>query len=93
MRKKKPPPAPELQALFDPRLVGASCVGHHELFDHEVDGESTTDRLTRHAQAITICRRCPVSTACREVALEHLDHIAGIWAGRSTTELERRTAS
>lgn len=83
----------ELQNLFDPRLVGAACVGHHELFDHEADGESATDRLTRHAQAITICRRCPVSTACREVALEHLEHITGIWAGQSTTELTaRRTA-
>ncbi|NMD58968.1 UNVERIFIED_ORG: transcription factor WhiB [Nocardia globerula] len=93
MTKKKLPPASELQALFDPRLVGAACVGHHDLFDEHLEDECVADRLTRHSQAVAICRRCPVIAACREVALEHLDHISGIWAGQPTIDLTaRRTA-
>ncbi|WP_213572469.1 WhiB family transcriptional regulator [Rhodococcus sp. USK13] len=79
-RKRKAPPV--LAALFNPRLVGAACVGHHELFDDRHEREQETERAARHAAAVRICARCPVRTACRDVASEHTQHIEGVWAGQ-----------
>lgn len=71
-----------LSVLIDPRLFGAACVGHHDLFDGELDGEKSTDRPARHDAASQICAGCPVFAACDEVANENLRSVAGVWAGR-----------
>ena len=71
-----------LSVLIDPRLFGAACVGHHDLFDAEIDSEKSTDRPARHDQAARICQRCPVFAACDEVANENPNAIGGVWAGR-----------
>ncbi len=75
-----------LSVLIDPRLYGAACVGHHHLFDAEVDAEKSTDRPARHEQATRICQRCPVFDACDEVASENQRSVAGVWAGRVRTK-------
>jgi hypothetical protein len=75
-----------LTGLIDPRLFGAACIGHHELFDAERDHERTPEREARHAAACLICAQCPVIAACRQVAAENRDHVAGVWAGRVHTK-------
>lgn len=75
-----------LSVLIDPRLYGAACVGHHHLFDAELEGEKSTDRPARHEAAARICQRCPVFAACDEVATENLRSVAGVWAGRVCTK-------
>lgn len=51
------PTKPGLPAAFadlvDGRLLGAKCVGHHRLFDADLDNmhESTEQRSARHAHA------------------------------------------
>jgi len=92
-RKPSPKPAegpwrvplpPLLAAMVDGRLVGAVCVGRHELFDDELDNarEDAAARAARHAAAAQICRGCPVLTACRVVAAELGDKAHGVWAAR-----------
>ncbi|WP_288076307.1 WhiB family transcriptional regulator [Rhodococcus sp. (in: high G+C Gram-positive bacteria)] len=73
-----------LAAMVDGRLVGAACVGRHELFDDELDNarEDAAARAARHAAAAQICRDCPVMTACRVVAAELGDKAHGVWAAR-----------
>ncbi|MCQ4120443.1 WhiB family transcriptional regulator [Rhodococcus tibetensis] len=83
-----------LVGLIDPRLRGAACVGRHELFDDRHENEQESDRAARHAAAARICARCPVRTACRDVAAEHSRHIEGVWAGQlqNTTPQAGRSA-
>lgn len=70
-----------LEGIYDERLRGAACVGRHELFDAELYREPANARAERHKTAQAICARCPVIAACRQVATEHHESIAGIWAG------------
>ncbi|NKS20857.1 hypothetical protein GS467_06485 [Rhodococcus hoagii] len=70
-----------LEGIYNERLRGAACVGRHELFDAELDREPAQARSRRHRAAQAICARCPVITACDQVAKEHADSIAGVWAG------------
>lgn len=70
-----------LEGIYDERLRGAACVGRHELFDAELDREPAQARSRRHRAAQAICARCPVIGACRQVANEHHESIAGVWAG------------
>lgn len=90
--KPAPTPSPEprraplpalLAAMVDARLVGAACVGRHELFDAELDDvrESATQRDTRHAAAVALCDTCPVRDNCRTVADEAGRQVHGVWAG------------
>lgn len=82
------PTKPGLPAAFadlvDGRLLGAKCVGHHRLFDADLDNmhESTEQRSARHAQAARICATCPVQAGCAAVATEAGRHAEGVWAGR-----------
>lgn len=71
-----------LSVLIDPRLFGAVCVGRHEWFDAELDGETRAEKAARHERAVQVCRRCPVFVACDEVANENPRSVAGVWAGR-----------
>ncbi|MFI8661852.1 WhiB family transcriptional regulator [Rhodococcus qingshengii] len=71
-----------LSVLIDPRLFGAACVGHHDLFDAAHHGERWADGHARHEAAAQICRHCPVFAACDEVANENPRSVAGVWAGR-----------
>lgn len=71
-----------LSVLIDPRLFGAACVGRHDLFDAAHHGERWADGHARHEAAAQICARCPVFTACDEVASENPRSVAGVWAGR-----------
>lgn len=80
-RKRKAPP-PLAAILFDVRLIDAACVGHHRLFDGEREGERATDRAARHAEAARICRHCPVTPSCEQVASEIGREAIGVWAGR-----------
>ncbi|WP_113683473.1 WhiB family transcriptional regulator [Rhodococcus sp. AQ5-07] len=75
-----------LSSLADPRLFGAACVGSHELFDAELDGEQRVDRDARHDRAIQICDRCLVYEACDRAAAENRASVAGVWAGRVRTK-------
>ncbi|MFC9761373.1 WhiB family transcriptional regulator [Rhodococcus jostii] len=71
---------PLLEALVNPDLEGAACVGKAPAFDDEVPGESDADRLVRLENAAYICRGCPVRTPCAAAALEHQS--VGLWAGQ-----------
>lgn len=73
--------AAALVGIYDERLRGAACVGRHELFDAELDHEPASARSGRHGAAQAICARCPVIASCRQVASEHHESIAGVWAG------------
>ncbi|WP_238424153.1 WhiB family transcriptional regulator [Rhodococcus ruber] len=50
------------------------------MFDDELPGETPEAKSIRLADAIRICRGCPVQSACRTAAHEQ-DHLTGIWAG------------
>lgn len=80
---RRVPLPPLLASWVDGRLVGAACVGRHELFDDDLDGarEDTSARATRHTAAAAICTTCPVLGACRVVADEAGDQARGVWAG------------
>lgn len=71
-----------LGELADPRLNGAACVGHHDLYS-AVEGESKQERLDRERTARNVCSWCPVLDQCAEVTDElHPSHRAGMtWAG------------
>ncbi|WP_138845266.1 WhiB family transcriptional regulator [Rhodococcus pyridinivorans] len=83
---------PPLRQLYDGRLLGAKCVGRHELFDSELDneGETAEQRSARHTAAIQVCETCPVQAACAIAAAEAGSHAHGIWAGRNLTPLNRQ---
>lgn len=87
-RSHLPPP---LRTLFDGRLLGARCVGHHDLFDAELDDvrETAEERSARHTAAARICARCPVQGPCATVATEAGSHAHGVWAGRNLTPTAR----
>lgn len=71
-----------LGGLADPRLNGAACVGHHELYS-AVEGETQQEQLDRERTARNVCAWCPVLDQCAEVTEElHPSHRAGMtWAG------------
>ena len=71
-----------LAALVDQRLTGAACTGHGGLFDLDHDGEDPDQREARHHQATTLCRGCPVHTACGTAARELGRRAEGVWAGQ-----------
>lgn len=48
-----------------PRLDGALCRGHSELFDPAERGDDTSDTAERLAYAVRVCRHCPALDACR----------------------------
>ncbi|MBY4570383.1 hypothetical protein ACN95_10175 [Gordonia sihwensis] len=47
-----------------PKLEGARCVGHHELFDARGADEDRDEAVKRHMTAVSLCHRCPVIDAC-----------------------------
>lgn len=76
------PASPEwLTSLFDPRLVGAACVGQPELFDDFRDGETFDQADARHRDALMICGRCPVRPRCATAADELGGKARGVWGG------------
>lgn len=80
-RNPREPQVPDpIAGLVDPRLAGAKCAGRAPLFDDELPGETGEDRSDRLAYATSICRTCPVQSACRTAAAE-LDNPTGVWAG------------
>lgn len=76
------PLARMLAEIVDHRLEGASCAGHHDLFDVRGDDENRADHADRIDLARTICGTCPVLTACHAVAqnMRPRDR-TGVWAG------------
>lgn len=52
-----------------PRLDGAACIGHAELFDPPGDGETRTAADARHRAAARVCWTCPVIDTCRDWAV------------------------
>lgn len=48
-----------------PALPGSLCRNRPELFDPQQHGELTDNAAYRHAQAVEICRQCPVLAECR----------------------------
>lgn len=91
---KFPKPPAELVALVDPRLEGAACAGMAPLFDERGENETAAHAEARHHQARTICSRCPVLLNCHAAATDlPKGQRSGIWAGRTITPKEKRTAA
>ena len=65
----------------------AICSGKLHLFFPKV-AERPERRAKREAQAVTVCRQCPVSAECREYGRNN--HEYGVWGGE--TEMERHKA-
>ena len=77
------PLAQVLAGLVDPRLEGAACAGHHDLFDARDDHEPREHHTQRVALARTICGTCPVLDACHHAAQSlKRSQRTGVWAGR-----------
>lgn len=50
-----------------PRLPGALCRGHHDVFDPPwSEHEDKTDREQRIAFALKLCRSCPALASCTQ---------------------------
>lgn len=65
----------------------AICSGKLHLFFPRF-AERPERRAKREAQAVTVCRQCPVSAECREYGRNN--HEYGVWGGE--TEMERHAA-
>ncbi|MFD6676065.1 WhiB family transcriptional regulator [Rhodococcus zopfii] len=79
--RSRQPAIPEpIAGLIDPRLAGARCRGKAPLFDDELPDEAVESRSERLTYAASLCRTCPVQSACRIAAAEQ-DHPIGLWAG------------
>ena len=64
-----------------PRLDGAACAsGRHD------PGLWTSPRQAERAEAIRVCRSCPVLDACRHWALALPSSDSAIWAAMTHTE-------
>jgi hypothetical protein len=48
-----------------PSLPGARCRGRHHLFDPPTRNEDAPVVEARHAQALSLCGRCPALALCR----------------------------
>jgi WhiB family redox-sensing transcriptional regulator len=59
------------------------CRGKLDLFFPKV-AERPQRRAKREAQAVAICRQCPVSAECREYGRNN--HEYGVWGGETETE-------
>jgi WhiB family transcriptional regulator, redox-sensing transcriptional regulator len=67
-----------------PDWTGAACVGSSDLFFGPWS-ETAFDRKHREAQAIAICRHCPLRPACGQFAV--VNHIPyGVWGGLGEVE-------
>jgi len=78
----------ELEATV-PRLPGAACVGHHELFDLLPAGTRNPDYWEQTAAALQLCRGCPALQACKQwlVSLASAARPSGVVAGMTATEI------
>jgi WhiB family redox-sensing transcriptional regulator len=65
----------------------AICRGKLHLFFPKV-AERPERRVKREAEAVTLCRQCPVSAECREYGRNN--HEYGVWGGE--TEIQRHDA-
>lgn len=72
---------------WDWQLHGCCREEDAELFYHP-DGERRRARTQREHRAKTICRACPVLSACREYALTTAEPY-GIWGGLGETERQQ----
>lgn len=52
-----------------PKLTGARCTDHAELFDPQAPGEDRATCRRRHEQAAALCATCPAVGLCRTWAL------------------------
>jgi len=72
-RHPLPPPTPEINLLCEilrgtPRLPGAACRDHRDLFDAaraNGRGHSTRRLAAARAAAVRICHTCPALSECR----------------------------
>ena len=91
-------------SVFDSHLgdeawaARAACAGHPYpdiFFPEQVRGEARrpgpTDQRSA-AEALRICRSCPVQLDCLRFALEH-DDIKGVWGATTTATARRGSAS
>jgi WhiB family transcriptional regulator, redox-sensing transcriptional regulator len=67
-----------------PRLPGAVCVGHSDIWSPTEPDLDDTDTTERIAFAVKVCRRCPALTVCRTWfdSLRPQDRPRGVVAGR-----------
>lgn len=84
-------------SVFDSHLgdeawaARAACAGHPYpdiFFPEQVKGRGAkagTDRSASAAEALRICRSCPVQLDCLRFALEH-DDIKGVWGATTTAQ-------
>jgi hypothetical protein len=49
-----------------PCLPGARCRGKYHLFDAAAPGEDTDTVAAIHAQALSLCQRCPSLARCKD---------------------------
>lgn len=71
-----------------PRLDGALCRGHGDLWDPpELFGRDPVDTEQRLAFAVSACRVCPALNPCRDwvASLKASDRPGGVIAGRVVT--------
>lgn len=69
----------EAHALLTGEIHGP-CHGGSPTWDLPVDGETQQERAERHADAVMMCRRCPLRQAC--LLAGHLTPDAeGVWGG------------
>jgi WhiB family redox-sensing transcriptional regulator len=63
-----------------PDLTGAACAGRSDLFDLAAGSR-------HHREALALCARCPVLTACRAwfASLPSVERPLGVIAGRVHT--------
>ncbi|WOC12616.1 transcriptional regulator [Gordonia sp. MP11Mi] len=68
-----------------PKLTGAACIGHHELFDAKSPDETPETVEDRHERAAALCWQCPALDDCTEWAssLSRSARPAGLVATRA----------
>lgn len=71
-----------------PKLEGARCVGHHELFDARAADEDQDEAVKRHMTAVSLCHRCPVIDVCAAFTASERD-VGQVRAGRMPRPAQR----
>ncbi|MFC8275914.1 WhiB family transcriptional regulator [Streptomyces sp. NPDC057271] len=88
MAHETPPPIPPFVSHLNTRLP---CTSQPSLFHPPDDGyndHGSRGRL-RAADAVSLCRRCPVMLACRQWARKHREF--GVWGGETDEQRLRAT--
>ena len=74
--------------------MNGACAGHlPQLWDATIEGESETQRRSRHAMALRICATCPIRQDCAaSVDPQHDDGIRGGKVLPIISDKKRRSA-